>query len=250
MPSLVIKNLKAKIKDQAILRGVDLKLPSGEVHVIMGPNGSGKSTLANVILANPVYTKTSGTISYGAKNLSKLTPDKIAQAGVMLAFQQPQTIPGVSLSSFLTLAARKHRGQNASIKNSAGVVKEIKNTADALGLPQEFLSRSLNEGFSGGEKKKAEILQLSVLNPKVLILDEIDSGLDVDALKLVAKQINVLQKKGTSVLLITHYHRVLKHIHADRVHVMHQGKIVRSGGKSLAVEIEKNGYGKYVTSKK
>jgi Fe-S cluster assembly ATP-binding protein len=250
MPALIIKNLKAKIENQAILRGVDLKLPGGEVHVIMGPNGSGKSTLANVILANPAYTRTSGTVSYGTKNLSKLTPDKIAQAGVMLAFQQPQTIPGVTLSSFLTLAARKHRGPNSPVKNSAGVVKEIKTTADALELPQEFLSRSLNEGFSGGEKKKAEILQLSVLDPKVLILDEIDSGLDVDALKLVSKQINVLRKKGTSILLITHYHRLLTHVHADRVHVMHKGVIVRSGGKSLAVEIEKNGYAKYVSAKK
>lgn len=241
MPTLSINKLKVAIDNKPILRGVDLHIKQGETHAIMGPNGSGKSTLAQAILRHPRYKITGGSIHFAGKNLNRLTTDKVACLGVLLAFQYPSAIPGVSVNNLLKIAqgAGHKAGKKRNLKMFLG---DIKSAASAMRLPEEFLSRSLNEGFSGGEKKKTEILQLAMLAPKLMILDETDSGLDVDALRIVARQINKLKAAGTSIMLITHYNRILKYVVPDNVHIMRQGRIVRSGGRKLAGEIEKNGY--------
>ena len=240
MSTLTIKKLRVSIGDKPILHGIDLAVKEGETHVIMGPNGSGKSTLGNAILAHPQSKITGGSIKFGKHVLSKMKTDEIARSGVLIALQHPQTVSGVTVTNLLTIARRKFG--NPKTFKAAYFREEIKDTAKALRMPDEFLSRSLNEGFSGGEKKKMEMLQLSLLPAKCVIIDEIDSGLDIDALKLVAKQVTKLQNKGVSVMIITHYNRILRWIDADRVHIMHKGKIVKSGSRKLAEEIEKKGY--------
>ncbi|KKW11441.1 MAG: Fe-S cluster assembly ATP-binding protein SufC [Parcubacteria group bacterium GW2011_GWA2_49_9] len=248
MPTLSIKDIYVTAHKKPILHGVSLTVRQGETHVIMGPNGSGKSTLANTLLAHPHYTVTKGNILFGTQTISKMPTDEIARAGIMLAFQNPQIVPGVSLTNLLTIALRK-REQKGKQTKLIEFTERIKETAKKMRFPEEFLSRSLNEGFSGGEKKKSEMLQLAILPAKCVIFDEIDSGLDVDALKLVAKQISALRAKNVSVIIITHYHRLLRYIKPDKVHVMHTGRIVRSGGPELAKEIEDKGYS-FITGEK
>ena len=245
MSTLTIKNLHVRLKKKAILNGVNLVVRKGETHVLMGQNGSGKSTLGNALLGNPAYKIVRGSITFGKDELTKMKTDEIARAGVMLAFQNPQTVAGVSVTDLLTLVARNNSRESKTFK-MVDFRREIQETAKTLQLSREFLSRSLNEGFSGGEKKKTEILQLSLLPAKLLVIDEIDSGLDIDALKLVAKQITRLRKRGVSLLIITHYNRILRWIKPDKVHIMHGGKIVKSGKSTLAKDVEKSGYAAYI----
>jgi len=236
---LNIKNLQAKIEDKKILKGVNLSVPPGEMHVIMGPNGSGKSTLAQCIFSHPTYEITGGTIEFDGHDITTESPDKIAQLGLLMAFQYPQSVPGVSVTNLLKIATSNQLGEKIPLKVFG---EKIEKQARKMQLPDEFLTRSLNDGFSGGEKKKAEVLQLSLLNPKFAIFDETDSGLDVDALKIIAGEINELHAGGSGILLITHYQRILSYLKPDAVHVMYQGKIIRSGQQALAEMIEKEGY--------
>ena len=245
MSTLTIKNLHVELEGKPILNGINLIARQGETHVIMGPNGSGKSTLGHAILAHPQTKIAKGSIAFGKLVLSKMKTDEIARAGVLLALQHPQSVSGVTVMNLLAIARRKFE-KNPKAFRAAYFREEIKDRAKALHMPDEFLTRSLNEGFSGGEKKKMEILQLSLLPAKCVVIDEIDSGLDIDALKLVAKQIGTLRERGVSVIIITHYNRILRWIKADKVHVMHKGTIVKSGMHTLAEEIEKEGYSKYV----
>src|SRR3989344_6188169 len=235
---LQIQNLHVRIGKKPILNGVDLNIGEGETHAIMGPNGSGKSTLAQALFSHPSYEKTEGKILFSGQDITKESPDAIAKLGMLLAFQYPQSISGVSVTNLLKLASVAV-GYKKPLAEFSPIVQT---QAEQMRLPEEFLTRSLNEGFSGGEKKKAEVLQLAVLKPKLAVFDETDSGLDVDALRIVAKQINVLKKQGTSILLITHYQRILKYVKPDFVHVMKAGRIVQSGDKDLAERIEKEGY--------
>ncbi|MDO8522052.1 MAG: Fe-S cluster assembly ATPase SufC [bacterium] len=228
-----------------ILNGINLVVRRGQTCVLMGPNGSGKSTLGNTLLANPQYKISRGSITFGKHMLSKMKTDEIARAGVLLAFQNPQTVSGVSVTNLLTAAVRNFKGKGKDFK-MADFREEIKDTANTLKISKDFLSCSLNEGFSGGEKKKMEILQLSLLPAQLIVIDEIDSGLDIDALKLVAKQISRLRARGVTLLIITHYNRILRWIKPDRVHIMHKGKIIKSGTSTLATAIEKKGYGDYI----
>ena len=256
MATLTIKNLHVTLEKKPILNGVNLTLPQGKTHVIMGPNGSGKSTLGNTILRHPQCAIAKGSITFGTKKLTSMKTDEIARAGVLLALQHPQAVSGVTVTNLLTIAMRKFCADGVGIGTCgrrkskdfkmAHFRQEIKDTAKALHMPDEFLARSLNEGFSGGEKKKMEILQLSLLPAKCVIIDEIDSGLDIDALKLVAKQISKLRAHGVSIIIITHYNRILRWIQADKVHILHKGKIIKSGTDALAKDIEKNGYGEYI----
>ena len=247
MSTLSIKKLHVEIGGKHILNGIDLSVKGGETCVLMGPNGSGKSTLGHTILAHPAVSITKGSITFGTHKLSNMKTDEIARAGVMPALQHPQAVSGVSVVNLLTAAARKFP-ENKKGFSPARFREEIKAAAKTLRIAPEFLSRSLNEGFSGGEKKKMEILQLSLLPAKCVVIDEIDSGLDIDALKLVAREIMKLRKRGVSVVAITHYSRILRWIKADRVHIMHGGKIVKSGTSALAKDIEKNGYGAYIAA--
>lgn len=238
---LEVKNLTAKLAeaDKTILKGVDLSIGKGEVHVIMGPNGSGKSTLANVIMGNPKYDVLSGDILFEGKSILDLRTDERAQKGIMMTFQNPYEIEGVKLDQLLLIAYRKLHGED---KTFFQLDKEMKTLVDEVGLPHEFLERFVNLGFSGGERKKGEILQARFLKPKLLILDEIDSGLDVDALRIVASQINKIKEDGTSLLIITHYSRILNYLDVDKVHVYVDGKVAMTGDKSLAYEVEETGY--------
>jgi Fe-S cluster assembly ATP-binding protein len=245
MSILTIKNLHVTLDHKPILNGINLILPQGKTHVIMGPNGSGKSTLGNTILRHPQCTISKGSITFGNRKLSSMKTDEIARAGVLLALQHPQAVSGVSVTNLLTIAVRKFTTKSRNFK-MAHFRQEIKDTAETLHVPDEFLSRSLNEGFSGGEKKKMEIMQLALLPAKCVIIDEIDSGLDIDALKLVAKQITKLRARGVSIIIITHYNRILRWIQADRVHILHKGRIIKSGTDALAKDVEKNGYGAYI----
>ncbi len=241
---LEVKNLHAVVDGREILRGLDLRIAAGEVHAIMGPNGSGKSTLAYVLAGRDGYEVTEGEILYGGRNLLELAPEERAREGVFLAFQYPVEIPGVGTSSFLKSAVnavRRHRGEPEL--DAVEFLKLIKAKRAALGIGEEMLRRSLNVGFSGGEKKRAEILQMALLEPRLAILDETDSGLDIDALKVVADGINVLRSPDRAMLLITHYQRLLDYVVPDRVHVLSDGRILRSGGKDLALELERVGYG-------
>lgn len=237
---LEIKNLHVELKGKEILKGVNLTLDSGKVQVLMGPNGSGKSTLASVIMGNPKYEVNSGEILFNGKNILDLSVSEKAKLGIFLSFQNPTEIDGVRISSFLRQAYNSVHEKKLSILEFQELLEKV---ADELKIPREFLSRYLNKGFSGGEKKKLEILQLIILNPKVAILDEVDSGTDVDALKEVANAINTINKYGTSVLIITHYNRILKYLKPDKVSVMINGKIVKEEkGVVLANEIDENGY--------
>jgi Fe-S cluster assembly ATP-binding protein len=241
---LTISNLHAKVEDKEILRGVSLKVNVGEVHAIMGPNGSGKSTLAGVLAGRDAYEVTQGEVLYEGKDLLDMDPEERAREGIFLAFQYPVAIPGVSNTYFLRAALnaiRKHRGQEEV--DAMDFMKLIRQKLKVLHIEEDLLKRPVNEGFSGGEKKRNEIFQMAVLDPRLAILDETDSGLDIDALRVVADGVNALRSKDRAILVITHYQRLLNYIVPDRVHVLHDGRIVKSGGKELAMELEEKGYG-------
>src|SRR3989475_12043724 len=241
---LEIKDLHVKVAGKEILKGIDLSINAGEVHAVMGPNGSGKTTLAQALAGRLTYEVTGGQARFEGKDLLALKPEDRAREGVFMAFQYPVEIPGVSNAYFLKAALnaiRKYRGQEEI--DAMDFVTLVQDKAKLLGLDETFMKRGLNEGFSGGEKKKNEIFQMAVLEPKLCILDETDSGLDIDALKAVADGVNALRSKDRAILVITHYQRLLNYIVPDRVHVLHSGRIVKSGGKELALELEEKGYG-------
>ena len=240
---LEIKNLHANVGDKEILKGLDLTIKSGEVHAIMGPNGSGKSTLSYVLAGREGYEVTQGSVTFNGKDLLAMLPEERAAAGVFLAFQYPVEIPGVSNINFLKSALnaiRKTRGQ--SEYDAMQMLKLLREKAKQLGMTEDMLKRAVNVGFSGGEKKRNEVLQMAVLEPSFCVLDETDSGLDIDALKIVADGVNALRRKDRAMLVITHYQRLLDYIKPDFVHVLAQGKIQRSGGPELAKELEAKGY--------
>jgi len=239
--SLAIKNLHAGLPDREILKGLSLEINPGEVHAIMGPNGSGKSTLSKVMAGHEDYAVTAGTVELDGVNLLDLSVDARARAGLFLAFQYPHEIPGVSNANFLR-AAKKSRLPEGEEIDAIKFYKEMYARMDALEMDRSFTSRSVNEGFSGGEKKRNEILQLMMLEPKYAVLDETDSGLDIDALKIVARGVNAMRSPDRGFLLITHYQRLLNYIQPDFVHVLMDGKIVHSGGRELALELEAKGY--------
>ena len=242
---LKITNLHANVEDTPILKGINLEINPGEVHAIMGPNGSGKSTLSNVLMGNPVYEVTEGTIIFNGKDITEEAVDNRAKEGMFLAFQYPESIPGVTIVNMLKTAL-------TNIENTDYSTLELRlKVADAmkdLGLSPDFVDRYLNEGFSGGERKRNEILQLAVLNPKLAILDETDSGLDVDGLRVVGEGINNLRTPERGYLIVTHYQRILNYIEPDYVHILVDGEIVKSGTKDLALEIETNGYENIINS--
>ncbi|CAN1495132.1 sufC Cysteine desulfurase activator ATPase [Flavobacteriaceae bacterium] len=240
---LSIKNLHASIGDKEILKGINLEVKAGEVHAIMGPNGAGKSTLSAVIAGNENYEVTDGEVFLDGEDLAELAPEERAHKGVFLSFQYPVEIPGVSVTNFMRSAineTRKAKGQEEMPANE--MLKLIREKSELLEIDRKFLSRSLNEGFSGGEKKRNEIFQMAMLEPKLAILDETDSGLDIDALRIVANGVNKLKSDKNAVLVITHYQRLLDYIVPDFVHVLYNGKIVKSGGPELAHELEDKGY--------
>ena len=240
---LTIKDLHAQVEDKAILKGINLEVKAGEVHAIMGPNGSGKSTLASVIAGKEEFEVTQGSVALEGEDLEDVAPEERAHKGVFLSFQYPVEIPGVSVTNFMKTAineSRKARGLEDMPANE--MLKLIREKSELLEIDRKFLSRSLNQGFSGGEKKRNEIFQMAMLEPKVAILDETDSGLDIDALRIVANGVNKLKSKDNAVIVITHYQRLLDYIVPDFVHVLHNGKIVKSGGKELALELEEKGY--------
>ncbi|RYG25654.1 Fe-S cluster assembly ATPase SufC [bacterium] len=241
---LTISNLHARVEEKEILRGIDLKVNPGEVHAIMGPNGSGKSTLASILAGKDEYEVTNGSVDFNGEDLLEMDPEIRAAEGLFLAFQYPVEIPGVTNSYFLRAALnniRKHRGQPEL--SMTEFMKHIKSKVAQMELKSDLLSRSVNEGFSGGEKKRNEIFQMAVLEPKLCVLDETDSGLDIDALKVVANGVNTLRSPERGVLVITHYQRLLNYITPDFVHVLMDGRIVKSGGRELALELEEKGYG-------
>jgi Fe-S cluster assembly ATP-binding protein len=240
---LVIRNLHAKIGDREILKGIDLEVQPGEVHAIMGPNGSGKSTLAGVLAGRDAYEITAGEVFYEGKDLLEMKPEERAREGVFLAFQYPVEIPGVSNMYFLRAAVntvRKHRGQEEL--DAMDFMSLVEEKTSILEVGESLLARPVNVGFSGGEKKRNEIFQMAVLEPRLAILDETDSGLDIDALKAVAAGVNAMRSPDRSILLVTHYQRLLNFIVPDFVHVMYDGRIIKSGGKELALELERSGY--------
>ncbi len=240
---LKIKNLHASIEDKGILKGLNLEVKAGEVHAIMGPNGAGKSTFASIVAGNENYEVSQGEILLDGEEISELGADERAHKGVFLSFQYPVEIPGVSVTNFIKTAineSRKAKGLEDMPANE--MLKLIREKAELLEMDRKFLSRSLNEGFSGGEKKRNEIFQMAMLEPKLAILDETDSGLDIDALRIVANGVNKLKSKDNAVVVITHYQRLLEYIVPDFVHVLMDGKIVKSGGKELALELEEKGY--------
>jgi Fe-S cluster assembly ATP-binding protein len=243
---LQINNLHARVEDREILRGIDLTVNPGEVHAIMGPNGSGKSTLAGILAGRDDYEVTAGEVLYNGKDLLEMDPEERAREGLFLAFQYPVEIPGVTNTYFLRAAVnaiRKHRGEPEL--DAAGFIRLVKQRMKLVHLSDELLKRPVNEGFSGGEKKRNEIFQMAVLDPKLAILDETDSGLDIDALRTVADGVNALRSPQRSMIVITHYQRLLNYIIPDRVHILANGRIIRSGGKELALELEEKGYGAF-----
>ncbi|MGB7950681.1 MAG: Fe-S cluster assembly ATPase SufC [Candidatus Binatia bacterium] len=240
---LEIKNLRAQAGDKEILRGINLRIAAGEVHAIMGPNGSGKSTLAHVLSGRENYRVTAGEVIYDGKDLLAMTPEVRAREGIFLAFQYPVEIPGISTTYFLKAAVnavRKHRGLEEL--DAMEFLALMKDKMKLVEMDQSLLNRPLNEGFSGGEKKRNEILQMAVLDPKLAILDETDSGLDIDALRIVAGGVNELRRPDRAMIVITHYQRLLNYIVPDFIHVLHEGRIIRSGTKELALELELKGY--------
>ena len=240
---LKIENLHCNINSKPVLKGLNLDVDFGEVHAIMGPNGSGKSTLAAIIAGNENYEITKGSISFLDQNLMDFSPEERSHLGVFLSFQYPVEIPGVSVSNFIKTAINEHRKVNSLPEmKSPDLLKLMKENLELLEMDSSFLSRSMNDGFSGGEKKRNEIFQLSMLKPKLAILDETDSGLDIDALKVVAGGVNKLKSSNKSFIIITHYQRLLNYITPDFVHVLRDGKIIKSGDASLALDLEKNGY--------
>jgi Fe-S cluster assembly ATP-binding protein len=241
MNRLEIQDLHAGIAEQEIIRGLTLSVPKGEVHAIMGPNGSGKSTLAKVLAGHPDYAVTSGSVTMDGEDILGLEPDERARRGIFLAFQYPSEIPGVTIANFLRAAVQARLPEGEEL-DAVEYYQKLYEKMDLLEMDRSFTSRSVNEGFSGGEKKRNEILQLAMLEPRYAVLDETDSGLDIDALKIVANGVNSLRGPNLGVLLITHYQRLLDYIVPDHVHVMVQGRIVRSGDKNLALELEEKGY--------
>ena len=239
---LEIKNLHVNAEEKEILKGIDLTINKGEIHVIMGPNGSGKSTTVNAILNNPLYNKVEGTINFENEDITNLKTDEIARKGIFMSFQLPEEIPGISVTNFLKSAKGKMTGKPVKVFQFKD---ELKQYMEELKMKPEYAERSLNVGFSGGEKKKNEILQMLVLNPKLAILDETDSGLDVDAIRTVSKGIEMFKSDNNAVLIITHNTKILKSLKVDYVHILVNGKIVKTGNQDLASEIEENGYSAY-----
>jgi Fe-S cluster assembly ATP-binding protein len=237
--TLEIQNLHVRVEDREILHGVDLEVRKGETHALMGPNGSGKSTLANTLMGNPNYEVTEGRILLNGEDLTEADPDERAKAGLFMAFQYPATIPGVSVANFLRMAVNARREDPIKVKEFGAMLKD---NMEILRIRREFTSRYLNEGFSGGEKKRAEILQLAMLQPDFAILDETDSGLDIDALRIVADGVNAMRGDDRGFLIITHYTRILEYVKPDFVHILIDGRIVREGGAELATELEEKGY--------
>jgi Fe-S cluster assembly ATP-binding protein len=240
---LSIRNIHASVEGKQILKGIDLAIQPGEMHAIMGPNGSGKSTLASVLAGREEYEVTEGSVTFLGKNLLEMLPEDRAHEGLFLAFQYPVEIPGVSTTNFIKAAVnekRKYRGEEPL--DAVNFMKLMKERMAMVQVDQSLLSRSINEGFSGGEKKRNEIFQMAMLEPKLAILDETDSGLDVDALRIVADGVNKLRNENNAILIITHYQRLLNYLQPDFVHILYDGRIVKSGTKDLALEIEQNGY--------
>ena len=244
MAELEIRNLHVSVEDKEILRGLDLTVEKGKIHALMGPNGSGKSTLANAIMGHPALEVSEGTITFNGEDVTEADPDERSRAGLFMAFQYPVAIPGVSVSKYLRMilnAQREARGEpELKIKEFAQIAREA---MDLANIPQDFSSRYLNDGFSGGEKKRMELLQLALLKPQIAILDETDSGLDIDALRTVADGVNRLSGPDMGVLIITHYQRILHLVEPDFVHVMYEGRIVKEGGPELVSQLEERGYG-------
>jgi Fe-S cluster assembly ATP-binding protein len=248
MPDLVIRNLYASIDGAEILKGVDLELSKGEVHAIMGPNGSGKSTLAHVMMGHPAYQVTAGEVVFKGEQVLDLEPDQRSRLGLFLAFQYPSAIPGVTVANFLRLAVNAHRRGEDGEENPIRIPefrKLLQESMESLKIDRSMTSRYLNDGFSGGEKKRMEMLQMAILKPEMAILDETDSGLDIDALRIVSDGVNTLVGPEMGALVITHYSRLLKYIKPDHIHVLVGGRIVRSGGPELADELERDGYTPY-----
>src|SRR4051794_24054347 len=248
MADLVIRGLHASIDGAEILRGVDLELSKGEVHAIMGPNGSGKSTLAHVLMGHPAYEVTGGEVVFGGQDILELEPDERSRLGIFLAFQYPAAIPGVTVANFLRMAVTAHRRSEDGEDNPIRIPefrKLLQESMERLKIDRSMTSRYLNDGFSGGEKKRMEMLQMAMLKPQIAILDETDSGLDIDALRIVADGVNSLVGPDMGTLVITHYSRLLRYIKPDRVHVLVEGRIVRSGGAEVADELERDGYAPY-----
>ena len=249
MSFLEIEDLHVSVEDREILRGIDLKIDAGEIHAIMGPNGSGKSTLSYVLAGRDGYDVTKGSVRFMGEDLLAMEPDERAAAGVFLAFQYPIEIPGVATMTFLKTALNAQRKkQGLEDLSTPDFIRKIKEVSGRLNVTQEMLRRPLNVGFSGGEKKRNEIMQMALLEPKFCVMDETDSGLDIDALRVVADGVNMLRSAERSMLVITHYQRLLNHIVPDFVHVLSAGRIVRSGGKELALELEEKGYGEFETA--
>lgn len=241
MSSLVIQDLHVAIGDKEIVKGLSLTVKQGEVHAIMGPNGTGKSTLAKVVAGHPDYVVTSGDILLDGRSLMEMEADERARAGIFLAFQYPSEIPGVSIANFLRAAQQARMAEGEELDATA-YYKRLYSKMDMLKIDRKFTSRSVNDGFSGGEKKRCEILQMAMLEPKIALMDETDSGLDIDAMKVVARGIESLRGPGRSIVLVTHYQRLLDHVRPERVHVLSRGRIVRSGDAALALELERRGY--------
>jgi len=240
---LKIKDLQAQIEDNQILKGINLEINAGEVHAIMGPNGSGKSTLSSVVAGRDEYEVIGGTIDFEGEDLLDLAPEERAHKGIFLSFQYPVEIPGVTVSNFIKTAINESRkGRGEEPMEAREMLAKMREKSALLEMDKSYLSRSLNEGFSGGEKKRNEIFQMAMLEPKLAILDETDSGLDIDALRIVANGVNKLRSKDNAVVVITHYQRLLDYIKPDYVHVLYKGKIVKSGGPELAHELEERGY--------
>lgn len=239
---LQINNLHVNAGEKEILKGIDLKINKGEIHVIMGPNGSGKTTTANAIFNNPEYKKMEGNIIFENEDITNLSPDEIARKGIFMSFQLPEEIPGISVTNFLKTAKNKITGEPVKIFKFK---EEVKQKMNELQIKPEYSERDLNVGFSGGEKKKNEILQMLVLNPKLAILDETDSGLDIDAINVVSKGIEMFKNKENAVLIITHNAKILKNLKVDFVHVLVNGKVVKTGGEEIIKDIEENGYKNY-----
>ncbi len=239
MPLLEIKNLRASIEGREILKGVNLSIPAGEIHAIMGPNGSGKSTLSYVLMGHSRYTITEGEVLLDGTSILGMTPDERARRGMFLCFQYPTSIPGVTMPNYLRTVLKNVRGAEVPMKEFR---KELQESMASLAMREDFLKRYVNDGFSGGEKKRNEILQMALMKPRIAILDEVDSGLDIDALRVIAENLQAMRSPERSMLLITHYQRILNYLTLDRVHVFAEGRIILSGGRDLAERLEKEGY--------